>query len=330
MLQNVEDSAFLMVSILVFLAVLLLLEGSYLYWKSYKGPEVKKIQARLRALSASRDKIKQSRLLKQRVLSEIPAIERMLLSMSRAHRLNRFILQSGLDWTVSQLVLSCAAIGIVVWLVMALAVHQSLLLSGLAGACFTAVPFLYVGYRRSKRLGKFERQLPEALDSITRALRAGHALSSALQMVGDEMADPIAGEFRIVHDEVNFGVALQQALTNMSDRVPLTDLRYFIVSVLIQRESGGNLTEVLNNLSRLIRERLKLMSKVKILSSEGRLSGWILGIMPFALAGAMYLVNPGFMAPLWTDPVGISIIKYMLILMAFGVLILRNIIKIRV
>jgi tight adherence protein B len=149
-------------------------------------------------------------------------------------------------------------------------------------------------------------------------------------MVGEEMADPVAGEFRIVHDEVNFGVALQQALTNLSERIPLTDLRYFIVSVLIQRESGGNLTEVLGNLSRLIRERLKLLSKVRVLSSEGRLSAWILGLMPFALAAVMNLLNPDFMSPLWNDPIGISIIKYMLTLMFFGVLILRKIIKIRV
>jgi tight adherence protein B len=144
------------------------------------------------------------------------------------------------------------------------------------------------------------------------------------------MAAPIADEFRIVHDEVNFGVALQQALTNLSERIPLTDLRYFIVSVLIQRESGGNLTEVLGNLSRLIRERLKLMTKVKILSSEGRLSAWILGVMPFALAGVMNLTNPEFMSTLWTDPIGISIIKYMLILMAVGTMILVKIIKIRI
>jgi tight adherence protein B len=172
--------------------------------------------------------------------------------------------------------------------------------------------------------------LPEALDLITRALRSGHAFSSALQMVGEEMAEPIAGEFRTVHDEVNFGVALQQALMNLSTRVPLTDLRYFIVSVLIQRDSGGNLTEVLGNLSRLIRERLKLLAKVKVLSSEGRLSAWILGVMPFGLAGAMFLVNPDFMSPLWTDPIGIAIIKYMLMLMAFGILVLLKIIKIRV
>ena len=330
MLQNIGGNAFLMVSVLVFTAVLLFLEGAYLFWKSYKGPEAKKIQARLRALSASLDNSKQSHLLKQRMLSEVPAFERILLNMSRAHMLDRFILQAGLGWTVSRLVFSCAAIGVIACLVMVYGANQSLLLSGLVGAGFAATPLLYVSHKRSQRLGKFERQLPEALDLITRALRSGHAFSSALQMVGDEMAEPIAGEFRIVHDEVNFGVALQQALTNLSERIPLTDLRYFIVSVLIQRDSGGNLTEVLSNLSRLIRERHKLMSKVKVLSSEGRLSAWILGIMPFALAGVMYLANPDFMAPLWTDPIGISIIKYMLILMVFGILILRKIIRIRV
>jgi tight adherence protein B len=132
-----------------------------------------------------------------------------------------------------------------------------------------------------------------------------------------------------VHDEVNFGVSLNQALTHLSERVPLTDLRYFVVAVLIQRESGGNLTEILSNLSRLIRERLKLMAKVRVLSSEGRLSAWILALMPFFLAGVMNLVNPEFMRPLWTDPMGITIIKYTLSMMFIGVLIMRKIIKIR-
>ena len=135
-------------------------------------------------------------------------------------------------------------------------------------------------------MAKIERQLPDALDLMTRALRAGHAFSSALKMAGEEMAEPIAGEFRTVHDEVNFGVSLEQALTHLSERVPLTDLRYFVVAVLIQRDSGGNLTEILGNLSQLIRERLKLLAKVKVLSSEGRMSAWILGLMPFFLAGA--------------------------------------------
>ena len=330
MLQTIFGNAFLLISVLVFVAVLLLLEGAYLLWQSYKGPEAKKIEKRLQALSASSDHTQQAQLLKQGMLSEVPAIERFLLGMARAEGLGRFIYQAGLDWTVSRLLLLCAALGAVSCMLMVYVAYQSLLLGAVVGAVFAAAPLLYVSRKRASRLGKFEKQLPDTLDLITRALRSGHAFSSALQMVGDEMAEPIAGEFRIVHDEVNFGVSLQQALTNLSVRVPLTDLRYFTVSVLIQRDSGGNLTEVLANLSRLIRERLKLFSKVRVLSSEGRLSAWILGLMPFALAAVMYLVNPEFMAPLWTDPIGISIIKYMLILMAFGVLILGKIIKIRV
>jgi tight adherence protein B len=198
-----------------------------------------------------------------------------------------------------------------------------------AGVVLGALPVFYIQYRRRKRLDKFERQLPEALDLITRALRAGHAFPAALKMAGEEMAEPVAGEFSTVHDEVNFGVSLGQALAHLSERVPLTDLRYFVVAVLIQRDSGGNLTEILSNLSHLIRERLKLMGKVRVLSSEGRLSAWILTLMPFFMAGLMNLMNPEFMKPLWTDPIGINIITYTLTLMFFGVLIMRKIIKIR-
>ena len=330
MLLAIGGNTFLILSILVFVAIILLLEGGYLMWKSYKGPEARKIEKRLQALSASLDNTKNAQLLKQRMLSQVPVLDRILLTIPRAQRLDRFILQSGLDWTVSKLVLACIAIGSAACMFVVSFFHQPLYLGALAGAASGALPLLYVGRQRSKRLAKIEQQLPEALDLMTRALRSGHAFSSGLKMIGEEMAEPIAGEFRIVNDEINFGVSLQQALSNLGQRIPVTDLRYFIVSVLIQRESGGNLTEVLGNLSKLIRERLKLLSKIKILSSEGKLSAWILGGMPFALAGMMNIVNPEFMAPLWNDPIGIGIIKYMLTLMAIGVLILRKIIRIRV
>lgn len=193
-----------------------------------------------------------------------------------------------------------------------------------------AMPILYVGRKRHLRLTRLQLQLPEAIDLMIRAMRSGHAFNSGLQMVAEEMAEPIASEFRIVHDEISFGVSLQQALLNLSERVPLTDLRYLVVALLIQRDSGGSMTEVLGNLSRLIRERLKLVARVRVLSSEGRLSAWILVLMPFALGAIMTYFNPEFMTPLWTDPIGIGIIKYMLIMMAIGVVILRKIIKIRV
>lgn len=149
-------------------------------------------------------------------------------------------------------------------------------------------------------------------------------------MAGEELSEPIAGEFRLVHDEINYGTSLQQALNNLGERIPITDLRYFIVAVLIQRESGGNLTEMLSNLSRLIRERLKLHAKIRVLSSEGRMSAWIPGLMPFALAALLNVVNPEFMSTLWTDPIGIVILQWLAGLMVIGLFMLRRIVRIRV
>jgi tight adherence protein B len=330
MLQNLGGNVFVIISVLVFVAVLLLLEGLYLIWKSYKGPEVKQVEKRLRALSAAHDSTDQAQLLKERLMSEVPALQRFLLKAPRAHLLDRFILQAGVETSVSVLLLWSAAGGVLGFTAVTGALHQPWTWGLACGAVLAMLPLMVVQYLRASRLGRVERQLPEALDLVVRALRSGHSFASGLQMIGEEMAEPIANEFRIVSDEVNFGVSLQQALTNLSERVPLTDLRYFVVAVMIQRESGGNLTEVLANLSRLIRERLKLFARIKVLSSEGRLSAWILGVMPFALAALLNTFNPGFMSPLWTDPMGISIVKYMLVTMAVGVVILVKIVKIRV
>jgi tight adherence protein B len=329
MLANVFANSYLVVLVLVFVAVLLLLESVYMTWRAHRGPGAMKLKSRLHALSATRDRSAQTLLLRQRMLSELPPMERFLQSLPRLRQLDRIILQSGLDWQVSSVLLASLLLFIGAWGGVVMGFHQPVLMGAAAGLLFGALPFLYIHYCRTKRLDKFERQLPDALDLITRALRAGHAFSAALKMAGEELSEPMAGELSTVHDEVNFGVSLNQALTHLSERVPLTDLRYFVVAVLIQRESGGNLTEILSNLSRLIRERLKLMAKVRVLSSEGRLSAWILALMPFFLAGVMNLVNPEFMRPLWTDPMGITIIKYTLSMMFIGVLIMRKIIKIR-
>lgn len=329
MFPSIVGNAFLVLVVLIFVAVLLLLESIYVLWRAKRGPQALKLQSRLHALSATHDRSAQTRLLRQRMLSELPAAERFLQSLPRMRVLDRSILQAGLEWSVSSLLLACCGLAAAGWIGMYSVAHQGFLAGAVTALVLGAAPLLYVHYKRSKRLAKFERQLPEALDLITRALRAGHAFPAALKMAGEEMADPVAGELSTVHDEVNFGVSLEQALTHLSERIPLTDLRYFVVAVLVQRESGGNLTEILTNLSRLIRERLKLMGKVRVLSSEGRLSAWILAIMPFFMAGVLNLANPEFMRPLWTDPIGIAIIKYTLGLMLIGVLIMRRIVKIR-
>ncbi|GGE81607.1 type II secretion system F family protein [Massilia psychrophila] len=320
----------LMVSVLVFVAVVLLLEGVYLMWRAYRGPAATKVAQRLQALSAAADGSAQSSLLRQRMMSELPPLERLLLRLPRAHQLDRWILQAGLHWPVSTLLLGSLALGATILLAATSLLHQPLWTGMAAGAAAAVAPLAYVRHKRARRLIKLEQQLPDALDLMARALRAGHAFGAGLQMIGEEMAEPIAGEFRFVHDEVNFGVSLEQALANFSVRVPVTDVRYFVVAVLIQRDSGGNLTEVLANLSRLIRERLKLFRHVRVLSAEGRMSAWLLSLMPFAIALLMTVFNPTFMAPLWNDPMGVAIVRGMLLSMAFGVLMLRKIIRIRI
>jgi tight adherence protein B len=307
----------------------MLFEGLYLLWNSRKGPDAKKIEHHLRVLSAAADHSTQAGVLRQRMLSSLPLMTRLLQRVPRVHQLDRLLVQADLNWTVSRFLLLSAALGLVGY-GGAMLLRQPPLFALAAAAALAVLPLLLVRRRRNRRMRKLEEQLPDALDLLTRSLRAGHSFGAGLQMIGQEMSDPIASEFRFVHDEINFGVSLEQALTNLSVRVPVTDLRYFVVAVLIQRESGGNLTEVLGNLSRLIRERLKLFWRIRILSAEGRLSAWVLGLMPFILGGLMSVFNPAFMAPLWTDPIGISIVRNMLLMMAFGVLLLRKITRIRV
>ncbi|UOD32696.1 type II secretion system F family protein [Massilia violaceinigra] len=319
-----------LLSVLVFVAVVLLFEGLYLIWKTYKGPQARKIEQRLNALSAAGDGSSQSHLLRERMMSELPPFQRFLLRLPRAHQLDRYLLQANLNWTVAKLLLGCVALAATGFLLVTSLLHQPFLAGAMAAGLLAWLPLAWVQRRRRRRLARLEQQLPDALDLLARALRAGHAFGAGLQMIGEEMLDPIAAEFRLVHDEINFGVSLEQALGNLSVRAPITDLRYFVVAVLIQRDSGGNLTEVLGNLSRLIRQRLKLFWHVRVLSAEGRMSAWLLSLLPFAIGGLMSVFNPAFMAPLWTDPMGQNLVRGMLFSMALGVLLLRHIIRIRI
>jgi tight adherence protein B len=329
-IPNIASNAFLVLAVLVFVAVLLFLEAMYLLWKARHGAEARKVQERLKIFSGMRSRQLRSRLLRERTLSELPLAQRVLARISFMHSLDRFIMQSALEWTVGKLLLSCLALFAATWLIVREQWAPVLPLTVVAALLVGSLPLLFLAWTRHKRLRTLQRQLPDALDLMARALKAGHAFSAALKMAADEIADPTATELRIVHDEVNFGVSLQQALTHLSERVPLTDLRYFVVAVLIQRESGGNLTEILGSLSRLVRERLKLFARIRVLSSEGRLSAWVLGVMPFALAALLNIFNPKFMNVMWTDPIGVAITQYLLVLMAIGILVLIKIVKIRV
>lgn len=315
--------------ILGFLAVVMLFEGSYLLWNSYRGAEVQRIHRRLQALSAGGNVSAETELVKERLLGRTQAVERLLLRIPRVHQLDRVLLQSGLSLTVStflSLTITAASVGFILWFFLRLP-------GWIAPLCIVGaalIPTIRVLRTRRKRLQAIEEQLPDALELMARALRAGHAFSSAVQMVGTEAPEPIAREFRIVFDEVNYGVPMQDALMNLATRVPVTDLRFFVLAVTIQRETGGNLAELLDNLSSLIRARFKLLGTIRVLSAEGRMSAWVLSLLPFFLAAVINLINPKFMSLLWTDSAGIKLLVAGLVLMALGIFWMWRIIKIRV
>jgi len=323
------DNLLMIFVVVGFLAVVLLIEGGYLLWNSYRGAEARRIQSRLQALSAGGHLSAESAFVKERLLGKSPAVERFLLRMPRVHQLDRVLLQSGLQLTVSTFLgISAAAAfaGLVLWLFLPLPVWITPLCVGGAAA----VPSIYVLHKRRKRLNAIEQQLPDALELMSRALRAGHAFPSAVQMVGTEVPEPVAREFRIAFDEVNYGVPMQDALTNLAARVPVTDLRFFVIAVSIQRETGGNLAELLDKLASLMRARFKLLGTIRVLSTEGRVSAWILSLLPFILVAVLNLINPKFMSILWTDPAGIITIWLGLSFMVVGIFWMWRIVKIRV
>jgi tight adherence protein B len=304
------DGLLLTAILLGFLAVVLLCEGGYLLWNTYRGADALHIQSRLALLNASGRLSGESRIIKERLLRRSAALERWLQRLPRAQYLDRLLLQSGTQRTAAGLVFLTtifAVAGLIVWLVLPLPLWSASLC--VAGAA--ALPALHILRARRIRLRRLEEQLPDALELMSRALRAGHAFASALQMVGTEGPEPIAGEFAVAFDEINYGVQTQDALLNLGARVPVSDLRFFVVAVAIQRETGGNLTELLDKLAGLMLAR-------------------ILTVLPIALLLIINLINPKFMSILWTDPAGKITCGIGLTLMIIGIVWMSRTVKIRV
>ncbi len=327
------DAVFSAFAVLLFAAVILLVEGAWLWWSAAHGGGARRISRRLR-LMAERGPGGAERvdIVKRRTWSSRPAIERLLRRLGpwcKLAALDALLLQAGVQWSVAQFLgalLVLGAIGLVAPAMAGLPGVGALLALGLA----VALPWMVLLRTRRERLTRLEQQLPEAADFFGRALRAGHSFANVMQMVADELPEPIAGEFRTAYEEINYGVSMSEALHNLAYRVPLTDLRYLIIAVLIQRESGGNLAEALGNISRLIRARLKLLAQVRVMSAEGRMSAWILGLLPLVVMFLMSLTNPEYISVLWTDPIGVALMWYAGAIAAGGVLWMRKLIRIRI
>jgi tight adherence protein B len=300
------------------------------YWVFILRPEEQAAGVVRRRLK--KDHVRQvvrSELLKQaRAMSSIGAVDSLLKrARSRTERLQILIDQAGLKISVGTLVTASATLGaLAFYIVLRFGLWTSLAIG--VGVLAALVPVNIVKYKRTLRMRKFEEQFPEALDLLGRALRAGHSYTTGIEMVGQEMPDPIGPEFRTLYDQQNYGMPLPDAMKLFAERIPVLDARFFVTAVLIQRESGGNLSEVLDNLARVIRERFRVKRQIRVISAHGRLTGWILIGVPPALAMVLFSIAPETRELMFYDPLGQRMIVGALVLQIIGSFVIRKIINV--
>jgi len=268
-------------------------------------------------------------IIKKHELSGLRWLDVFLARQAWSGRMNKVLTQADIKAPLGIFVLLSLVFGMTGYLGASLYVDNRLIKLGVA-LFLGFLPFKWVALRKGKRMGDFERQLPEALELVGRALRAGHTFTSGMGMVVSEFADPIRTEFQTTLEEINFGLGVTVALDNLMDRVDCPDLSFFVVSVKIQNESGGNLAEIVSNISWLIRERFKLKGRIQVLSAEGRMAAWVLCLLPFGVGGVVQMLNPGYMNLLFSHPIGMMMVYLILGLMVMGVLVIRKMIRIEV
>lgn len=328
------DTAFWILAALMALSFSALVWGLHELWQQHLSPRQKTMAQRLQAAapataSAAEADEPSLRLRPRRLLSRWTWAERSLQNLPGARVCDRFLLQTGCSLDLSQAL--SLAVGIS-WVAMLLGavLGWSVMLTAVVAVLGLLLFIACLQHLRNQRMAHISQALPDALDLMARSMQAGHAFTSALQVAAKDCAPPLSHELRAVFEEINFGVGATQALQALSARVASEDVRYFVVAVVIQNETGGNLAEVLKNTAQLIRERQKLAGVVRVLSSEGRISAVILSILPFALAAVMTLLNPGFISKLWSDPIGLQLVYVSLVMMAVGILWMWKLIQIRV
>ena len=279
--------------------------------------------------AAEREPSEELALLRDEVLSEIPALDNLLRRSARVSNLQLLLSQAGLDMRAGNMLMLCAVSGLVV-AVIAYYVGQSLVFAWVGLIIGAMLPYSYVSYRRSRRFQKFEELFPQAIDTLARAVRAGHAFTTALELIANEVAEPVATEIRKLFEEQKFGLPVRDALMNLAERIPLVDVKFFVTAVMLQRETGGNLAEILDNLSYMIRERFKILRQVRVHTAQGRLTMALLMALPPVIVVVMLIMNPSFIQPLFTDPIGHALIVGGVTLQTIGYFVIRKIIQIQV
>ncbi len=268
-------------------------------------------------------------ILKQESLSAVPWINGVLLRIPGTRNLQLFTTQADSTWSVGTLLLSSIVLVFFgTWF--ATFVVPGISVGLIIGLAVGSLPYTYLYLKRQARFRRLDVQLPEAIDLISRALRAGHAVISAIEIVSQETSEPLASEFRAVFDEQNLGLPIREALVNLVNRVPTDDVRFLATAILVQKETGGNLAEILDKAASVMRERLRLKGQLRVYTAQGRLTGWFLSFLPFFVFAVISFVNHDYERQLWTSPIGVRLIYGALILMALGVYTIRKIINIKV
>lgn len=296
-----------------------------------RGARARMLRERLAVLdhAASRGSSEDLSLLRDELLSEIPALNRVLAQWPATQKVQKLLMQADLKIRAGKFLLICLCSGFGLATLLNFTLGSSLLtltaavLGGLA-------PFGFAYFARTRRFRRFEARFPEAIELLVRASRAGHPFTSALEMLGTELAEPVGGEFRKVFEEQKFGLPIRDALLNLADRVPLVDVKFFVTTIMLQRESGGNLAEILDKLSYVIRERFKILRQVRTYTAQGRMTMMLLMALPPGMVLLMLITNPDFMRPMFTDPIGHALLAAGVILQSIGYFFISRIVNIKV
>ncbi len=321
----------MLIPFIVFVVCLFLVLGAYLL--ATRGSEARRQRLRQRLgevlLHSAHTEDVEVLLAREELMSEIPWMNRIMVRMQIATQLKRVLDQADLQITVTRLLMFSMMAGILAALATSM-LTVSLLIIVIIGLIGLSIPFIHVFWMRRRRFDKFLEHLPDALELMSRALTAGHAFSESLHMVSTEMPEPIATEFRKTYEEQNLGLSLKLALENLTQRIPLMDLRLCVTAIMIQRETGGNLAEILEKVAHTIRERFRILGDLKTLTTSSRLSAWLLCGLPIFVAIAVTALNPDYMSVLWKDERGHKLIAAAILMQLAGMLIVRKILNIKI
>ena len=310
-------------------ASFLLLLGLHEVWHAYLSPRQRLLDERMHLMFVNEKSYVDSNILQRRSLSRLVVIDRSLERVPGIRAFDHFLVQADWPLDVSQTLL-LGGLLLILSALIGMALHLPAFAIGLITLFILGGVIYYLNQRCTQRVKIIEKQLPDALDLMVRAQQSGHAFTSALQIAASETRAPIGMEFRKMFDEINMGISIQVAMNHLAARINSNEIRYFVVAVSIQNETGGNLAELLRKTARLIRERQKIAGVVRVLSAEGRISAWILSVMPFILALLLYVINPEFISALWKDQMGLIMLGFSLCLMIVGILWMSRLVQIEV